>query len=249
MATAANPRTFQMPSHSWTMVKRIVRAYGAVPKDEDSSVQSVAALAGLHRPIVSANNNFLRSLGVLDPDKLKLTPVGVKLATGIGIESVPIITEALQELAKATPILAQLLNVLRARGPMDMAAFRGQIILATGLNENSPSLSMVKTLVDLLEESKLIETRDDKVILCGSPAVADNSPMSPEIINPSKPQESLISPEARADKGKDNSARHVDANWAEQLLAKFPQFDPAWPDDVKSKWFDAFDRLMKGSGM
>lgn len=231
------------------MVKRIVRAYGAAPKDEDSSVQSVAALAGLHRPIVSANNNFLRSLGVLDPDKLKLTPVGVKLATGIGIESVPIITEALQELAKATPILAQLLNVLRARGPMDMAAFRGQIILATGLNENSPSLSMVKTLVDLLEESKLIETRDDKVILCGSPAAADNSPMSPEIINPPKPQESLMLPDARADKGKDNSARHVDANWAEQLLAKFPQFDPAWPDDVKGKWFDAFDRLMKGSGM
>ena len=39
------------------------------------------------------------------------------------------------------------------------------------------------------------------------------------------------------------------AAWAEMLLAKFPEFDPAWTDDVKAKWFDAFDRLMKGRGM
>ncbi len=29
------------------------------------------------------------------------------------------------------------------------------------------------------------------------------------------------------------------------LLAKFPTFDPAWPDEVKAKWFESFDRLMK----
>lgn len=29
------------------------------------------------------------------------------------------------------------------------------------------------------------------------------------------------------------------------LLAKFPPLDPAWPDDVKTKWFESFDRLMK----
>jgi hypothetical protein len=32
--------------------------------------------------------------------------------------------------------------------------------------------------------------------------------------------------------------------WAQMLLAKFPSFDPAWPDDVKAKWFDGFERLM-----
>ena len=28
------------------------------------------------------------------------------------------------------------------------------------------------------------------------------------------------------------------------LLGKFPDFDPAWPDEVKAKWFDGFERLM-----
>lgn len=28
------------------------------------------------------------------------------------------------------------------------------------------------------------------------------------------------------------------------LLSKFPSFDPAWPDEVKIKWFDGFNELM-----
>lgn len=33
--------------------------------------------------------------------------------------------------------------------------------------------------------------------------------------------------------------------WHEMVLAKFPTFDPAWSDDVKAKWFEAFDTLLK----
>lgn len=33
--------------------------------------------------------------------------------------------------------------------------------------------------------------------------------------------------------------------WGQQLLSKFPSFDPTWPDDVKTKWFEAFNQLMK----
>lgn len=33
--------------------------------------------------------------------------------------------------------------------------------------------------------------------------------------------------------------------WEQLLLSKFPSFDPTWPDEVKAKWFTAFDQLMK----
>jgi len=33
--------------------------------------------------------------------------------------------------------------------------------------------------------------------------------------------------------------------WYEMVLAKFPTFDPTWPDDVKLKWFEAFEGLLK----
>jgi hypothetical protein len=34
-------------------------------------------------------------------------------------------------------------------------------------------------------------------------------------------------------------------SWKELLLSKFPSFDPAWPNDVQIKWFEAFDELLK----
>jgi hypothetical protein len=36
-----------------------------------------------------------------------------------------------------------------------------------------------------------------------------------------------------------------DLSWSQMLLSKFPSFDPAWPDEVKAKWFDGFHRLMR----
>lgn len=32
---------------------------------------------------------------------------------------------------------------------------------------------------------------------------------------------------------------------AQALLAKFPPFDPGWTDDIKAKWFDGYERLLK----
>jgi hypothetical protein len=35
------------------------------------------------------------------------------------------------------------------------------------------------------------------------------------------------------------------SSWDRMLLTKFPTFDPSWSDEVKLKWFTAFDELMK----
>ena len=37
----------------------------------------------------------------------------------------------------------------------------------------------------------------------------------------------------------------MELSWSSQLLAKFPSFDPAWSDEIKVKWFAAFDELLK----
>jgi hypothetical protein len=35
------------------------------------------------------------------------------------------------------------------------------------------------------------------------------------------------------------------ALWNKMLLEKFPTFDPTWSDEIKQKWFVAFDELLK----
>lgn len=36
---------------------------------------------------------------------------------------------------------------------------------------------------------------------------------------------------------------HPGPSIADRLLEKFPEFDPAWPDNLKEKWFEGFARL------
>jgi len=35
------------------------------------------------------------------------------------------------------------------------------------------------------------------------------------------------------------------SSWHGMLLSKFPNFDPSWPDEIKLKWFSAFDEMLK----
>jgi len=45
-----------------------------------------------------------------------------------------------------------------------------------------------------------------------------------------------------------NNEGRTAGSWEQQLLSKFPSFDPQWPDELKAKWFEGFERLMKGPG-
>jgi hypothetical protein len=78
-------------------------------------------------------------------------------------------------------------------------------------------------------------------------------PISPRLAN--KTRNAAIARKRRAGNG---SRRPTDrpeemvpqpppqtGGWEEKLLEKFPAFDPSWPDDLKTKWFEGFERLMK----
>jgi hypothetical protein len=80
--------------------------------------------------------------------------------------------------------------------------------------------------------------------------------LSPLIIKRSQAMRSRIS-RKRTTKEKDTGANRnpltsSDSNlipnqmiWYEMVLAKFPNFDPDWADEVKLKWFNAFDLLLE----
>lgn len=159
------PEKFPMPSSSWEKIKKIVQAYGAVQDEENPTVESVAQLAGMHRPDVSKNNNFLREVGLLLPDEFKLTQPGFQLAMGLSLGNQDLVTEALQQVVLETPFFSRLVNILKARGTMRPESFRGQLIMETGLSANSPALNSIKALMDIMEESKLISISEDGVSL------------------------------------------------------------------------------------
>jgi hypothetical protein len=50
--------------------------------------------------------------------------------------------------------------------------------------------------------------------------------------------------EGNRDNEPENNKPIVPADFQNQLLEKFPKFDPAWTDDLKAKWFEGFQKLM-----
>ncbi len=157
------PKQLSMPNASWTVLKRIIRAYGAVQDEDSPTVEAVAKLAGMLRPVVSGNNNFLREIGVLLPEKNKLTELGARLAMGLGTENESLLSQTLQDLIRTNPILSQFVNLIRARGSMKVELLKAEIALAGGLNDKSRQLPFIKAIVDLLQESKLIQVNEDLV--------------------------------------------------------------------------------------
>lgn len=61
-----------------------------------------------------------------------------------------------------------------------------------------------------------------------------------------KPKAKIKEPPAGADNPPPPPASS-DATILGQLLGKFPDFDPSWPDEIKAKWFAGFDQFMKGA--
>ncbi len=160
-----------LPGSSWETVKRIIRAFSAVQNDENPKVEEIAKLAGVPRPVVSMNNGFLRSVGIVRPDQWKLTDGGRRYVTGLQMANESMAAESLAETARLNPTIAQLLNLLMARGGVKTDTFKGEVMLRLGVNPADRQAQFIKPLFDMLVEAKLIQIADDVVSL----VIAQNS--------------------------------------------------------------------------
>lgn len=78
-------------------------------------------------------------------------------------------------------------------------------------------------------------------------------PLSPFIIKKAKVKTAgagirKISPKVDLGTKTDSTVpQNIPDQWSldKILLSKFPTFDPSWTDEVKIKWFDAFDTLLR----
>jgi hypothetical protein len=154
-----------LPGSSWETVKKIIRAFFAANDEESATVEDIAKLAGVLRPVVSMNNNFLRSVGIVRPDQWKLTEAGLRYATGLQMNNDSMASESLAQAARTNPILSQLLNLLKARGEMKTDTFKGDVIIRLGLNPNDRQAQFIKPLFEMLQEAGLIIMDDDTVAL------------------------------------------------------------------------------------
>jgi hypothetical protein len=162
-----------MPGSSWTTIQKILKAYNTAHNREKPTVKQIAEMVGLHRPVVSSNNNFLRELGLLQGDENKLTPLGNRLANGLELNNQSLVIEAIQESVLGSPGLTQLSDMLRARSTMTLEAFEGYV--ATLGKLSGPALNYLGaytgTIIDYLVAGELIKEDGSNLIYSGNPEV------------------------------------------------------------------------------
>jgi len=163
MAATSKNKSF-MPGSSWEVIKRVVRAYHAVATEDDPSGEDVANLSGLPRPAISTNTNFLREMKILKQDMFKLTETGSRFAVGMEMNDEVMTRTALQEAAQQSSSMREFLNMLRARGPMEVRSFKNEIMLKLGLSKDNWQVPYIRTLLDFLGEARLIEIRPDDTV-------------------------------------------------------------------------------------
>lgn len=168
------PNRLVLPGSSWETVKRIIRAYDAVQDKDNPTVEDVAKLSGVLRPVISLNNNFLRDAGFLQEGTNKLTVVGARYAKGLHFANESLITDALQELIRNHGALSYIANMLKARGEMKVEALRGEMIVLAGVKDMNKA-SFVRAFLDILQEAKVLQIEGDSAVYRGAngtPAVS-----------------------------------------------------------------------------
>lgn len=161
----ADEKPLSLPGSSWDTVKKIIRAFSAAQAEKSPTVEKIAKLAGVQRPVVSMNNNFLRSVGIVRADDWKLTETGLRYATGLEMRNESMASENLAEAVRGNPTLLEVLNVLRARGEMKTSTLKGEVIIRLGISTSDRQALFVKPLFEMMQEAGLIEFNGDAVKL------------------------------------------------------------------------------------
>ncbi len=80
-------------------------------------------------------------------------------------------------------------------------------------------------------------------------ALANNAgiPLSPFITKRLRTLTTSAGTKAKRKSAKPDQNSVISHEIADELATKFPTFDPSWSDEVKLKWFDAFDKLLTRS--
>jgi hypothetical protein len=158
-------KTLVWPNGAWKTLKRIIRAWYTVEESGGELTQkAIAGIAKVQPSRLSVNKPFLQAIGIVQAEGITLTDEGKQLGLGLANDNERVAKQALQSIVKANPILRQLLDVIRGRGPTDKGDFEAQVVLITKQGRQTDYFGTgVGVLEEILLESGLVAMVDNSL--------------------------------------------------------------------------------------
>jgi hypothetical protein len=204
---------FNLPGSSFEEIQKILKGYSHA--SEQTSLQQMSRLTGLHETSISRNNKFLVDIGLILGGKTKSsTELGKKLGRalehGQGLDAQTLWKEAVQTNEK----VSGLITTLRIRGGMSESDFSSHVLYVSGQKNNPGNKTGARCVVDVLLAANLIQEENGRLLV--SPAVPKEVP--PDILQPASISEQSVVPQTVGGDGGNNPPALANVTQSSNLL-------------------------------
>jgi hypothetical protein len=155
--------TIKLPGSSYDEVKKIIVAYTNVGKP--APLDEIARNAGMDKTIVSRNNGFLTSIGVISKGQQKeITSLGAELGRALEYDVTSDIAECWRRIVTEIEFFKNLISSVRIRRGMELSALRAHVAYSAGQSKSPGVLTGAGTIVEILKLAGALKEQDGKLI-------------------------------------------------------------------------------------
>jgi len=183
--------TFRLPKSSYDELIKIVQAYGN--SGQAANLDEVAQAAAMDTTIISRNNAFLVSVGIIEGGRAKgITGKGKSLAQALHYNVVADIATSWREVVHASEFLQKMVAAVRIRGGMEDSALQSHIAYSAGESKNPHVMAGAGAVVQILKVSGLVKEQDGKLVAEPPTTGVSYIKLAGDIREPEKPGPSPV---------------------------------------------------------
>lgn len=146
---------FGLPGSSMGEIIKIIIGYSHTPGE--ATLDTISKLVGVHKTVISRNNQFLSDIGVIEGgQKKKVTELGIKLGRAFEHRQDEDIRKYLQTIISENAFLSNLITTLRIKNTMSQEDFAKHIVYVSGQKDTKENRTGSRTIIEILTMSGLI---------------------------------------------------------------------------------------------
>lgn len=160
--------TFRLPKSSYDELVKIIRAYGNA--GNEATLSDVAHRAAIDTTIISRNNAFLISVGVIGGGKAKgITEKGRKLSTALEHQLPDEIASSWHEIVIGNDFMQKMVSAVSIRQGMEDSALQSHIAYSAGEGRNPGVMAGAGAVVEILKTAGLLKEENGKLVVVTAP--------------------------------------------------------------------------------
>lgn len=174
---------FNLPGSSFEEVHKILKGYSSAP--DQSSLDNLAKLVGIHKTIISRNNKFLTDIGLITGGmKKSATELGKKLGRALDHKQESDAQGYWREAVQTNEKVSGLVTTVRIKDGMTEKDFSNHVLYVSGQKNTAGNKTGARCVVDVLLAANLLQEENGKLIVSSTSTKETPADLKPEVSEP-----------------------------------------------------------------